>query len=116
MGLLTIAGFGDSIVMLTGQIDLIPSWLGYITLIFGVTAGGAAAGLWRTKRWGLHSLRAWFVACLLLYFAAAYVFDLAVLGGITWVVLVALILAGLFLALDRHVASKTQPAAGNAEP
>ena len=62
--------------MLSGQIDLIPSWLGYLTLIFGITAGGAAAGLWRMKRWGLHSLRAWFVACFILLFASAYVFNL----------------------------------------
>jgi hypothetical protein len=89
--------------MLSGQIDLIPSWLGYLTLIFGITAGGAAIGLWRMKRWGLYSLRAWFVACFTLLFASVYVFNMAISGGIT-----ALVLAGLFLALDRHVSSKTQ--------
>jgi len=108
LGLLTIAGFGDSIVVLSGQIDLIPSWLGYLTLIFGITAGVAAAGLWRMKRWGLHSLRAWFVACLMLLFASAYVFNLSNSGGITSVSIIALVLAGLFLALDKHVSSKTQ--------
>ncbi len=108
LGLLTIAGFGDSLVILSGQIDLIPSWLGYLTLIFGITAGGAAAGLWRMKRWGLHSLRAWFAACVILLFASAYVFNLAISAGITSVAIIALILAGLFLALDRHVSSKTK--------
>ncbi len=108
LGLLTIAGFGDSIVMLSGQIDLIPSWLGYLTLIFGVTAGGAAAGLWRMQRWGLYSLRAWFAACFILLIASAYVFNMAIPGGVTTVAIIALVLAGLFFVLDRHVSSRTQ--------
>lgn len=111
LGLLTIAGFGDSLVMLSGQIDLIPSWLGYLTLIFGITAGGAAAGLWRMQRWGLHSLRAWFAACFILLFASAFVFNWASAGGITSIAIMALVLAGLFFALDRHVSSKTKLAA-----
>ncbi len=109
--LLTIAGFGDSIVMLSGQIALVPSWLGYLTLMFGITAGGAAVGLWRMKRWGLYSLRAWFVACFILLFTSGYVFNLATYGGIMTVAIVTLVLAGLFLALDRYVSSKTELAA-----
>jgi len=106
--LLTIAGFGDSIVILTAQIDLIPSWLGYLTLMFGITAGGAAAGLWRMKRWGLYSLRAWFVACFILLFTSGYLLNLTIYGGIMTVAISALVLAGLFLALDRYVLSKTK--------
>ena len=109
--LLTIAGFGDSIVMLSAQIDLFPSWLGYLTLMFGITAGGAAAGLWRMKRWSLYSLRAWFVACFILLFTSGYVFNLAIYGRIMAVAIIALVLAGLFLALDRYVSSNTNLAA-----
>lgn len=108
LGLLTIAGVGDSIVVLSGQVDPLPSWLGYLTLVFGITAGAAATGLWRMNRWGLYSLRVWFVACFTLVFGAAYVFYLVIPGGITTVALIALLLAGLFLALDRVVSSKTQ--------
>jgi len=109
--LFTIAGFGDSIVMLSGQIDLFPSWLGYLTLIFGITAGGAAAGLWRMKRWGLYSLRAWFLTCFILLFTIGYVFNLAIYDGMMAVAIIAIVLAGLFLALDRYVSSKTKLAA-----
>lgn len=109
--LITIAGFGDSIVMFSGQIDLFPSWLGYLTLMFGFTAGAAAAGLWRMKRWGLYSLRAWFVACFLLLFTSGYVLNLAIYGGSMTVAIIALVLAGLFLALDRYASSKTKFAA-----
>ena len=107
LGLFTIAGFGDSIVMLSGQIELIPTWLGFPTLIFGLSAGGAAAGLWRMKRWGLHSLRAWFIACFILLFTSAYVFNSPIIA----VAIVALVFAGLFLALDRFVSSKMKLAA-----
>ena len=107
-GLLTIAGLGDSLIILSGQIDLIPSWLGYLTLIFGITAGGAAAGLWRMKRWCLYLLRTWFAACFVLLFASVYAFNLAISAGITSVAIIALILAGLFLALDKYVSSKTK--------
>jgi hypothetical protein len=111
MCLLAIAGLGDSIVILTGQIELLPSWLGYFTLMFGITAGGVAAGLWRVKRWGLYSLRAWVVACFMLLFSLAYVFKSAIDGRITAVAIIALFLAGLFFVLDRYVSSKTDRAA-----
>jgi len=111
LGLLTIAGFGDAIVMLSGQVASSPSWLGYLTLIFGITAGGAAAGLWRMKPWGLYSLRAWFVACFMLLLTSGYLFNSAIYGGIMTVAIIALALAGLFLALDRYVSSNTEVAA-----
>lgn len=106
--LFTIAGFGDSIVILSGQFDFIPGWLGYLTLIFGITAGGAAVGLWRMQRWGLYSLRAWFVVCFLLLLASAYLLGLEASSGIMAFLIIALVLAGLFLALDRLVSSKLE--------
>ena len=109
--LLAIAGFADSIVLLSGQIDFLPSWLGYLALIFGITAGGAAVGLWRMKRWGLYSLRAWFLTCFILLFTIGYVFNLAIYDGMMAVAIIAIVLAGLFLALDRYVSSKTKLAA-----
>ncbi len=108
LSLLTIAGIGDAIVILSGQLDLVPGWLGYLTLLFGITAGGAAAGLWRMQRWGLYSLRAWFVACFMLLFAVVYGFNLATSGGVMAVAIIAMVLAGLYLALDRYVSSKTK--------
>ena len=107
-GLFTIAGLGDSIVIIFGKIELVPSWLGYLTLIFGVTAGVAVAGLWNMKRWRLVALRCWFVACLLLFFAAAFAFYSAIPGGITFVVLLTVVFSGVFFALDKFVSSKSE--------
>lgn len=108
LGLLTLAGFGDSIVILSGKIEVVPTWLGYFTLFFGITAGGAAAGLWHMRRWGLVALRYWFAACLMLLFASALAFDSEIPGGITLVVIIAVILCGVFLAVDRFVSSKSE--------
>ena len=110
-GLLTLAGIGDSIVILSGNIEAIPTWLGYFTLIFGLTAGGVAAGLWRMQRWGLLALRFWFVACAMLLFASAYAFYSAIPGGIILVVVLAVVLTGIFLALNKFVSSKFESAA-----
>jgi hypothetical protein len=65
-------------VLLLGQIDRLPSWLGYLTFMFGIAAGGTAVGLWRMKRWILYSLQAWFVACFILLLSSASVFDLEI--------------------------------------
>ena len=105
-GLFTLAGFGDSIVILSGKIEVVPTWLGYFTLIFGITAGGAAAGLWHMNRWGLLALRYWFVACLMLIFASAFAFYSAIPGGITLVIILAVVFTGIFLAIDKFVSSK----------
>ena len=105
-GLFTLAGLGDSIVILSGKIEVVPTWLGYFTLIFGVTAGGAAAGLWHMNRWGFLALRYWFVACLMLIITAAFAFYPAIPGGITSIIILAALFAGIFLALDRFVSSK----------
>ena len=105
-GLFTLAGFGDSIVILSGKIEVVPTWLGYFTLIFGITAGGAAAGLWHMNRWGLLALRYWFVACLMLLFASAFAFFSAIPGGLTLVIIFAVFFTGISLALDRFVSSK----------
>jgi hypothetical protein len=104
-GLFTLAGFGDSIVILSGKIEVVPTWIGYFTLIFGISAGGTAAGLWHMKRWGQIALRYWFVACLMLLFASALAFDSVIPGSITLVVIVAVVLSGIFLAVDRFVSS-----------
>lgn len=105
-GLFTLAGLGDSIVILSGEIEVVPAWLGYLTLIFGITAGGVAGGLWHMNRWGLVALRCWFVACLMLIFAAAFAFYSAIPGGITLVLIFAAIVTGVYLLLDRFVSSK----------
>ncbi len=105
-GLFTLAGLGDSIVILSGTVEVVPTWLGYLTLVFGITAGGAATGLWRMNRWGLFALRCWFVACLLLIFAAAFAFYSTIPGGITLVLIIVAIVIGVCLALDRFIASK----------
>ena len=106
LGLLTLAGLGDSIVILSGKIEVVPTWLGYFTLIFGITAGVATAGLWHMNRWGLLALRYWFVACLMLIFASAFAFYSGISGGITLVIILAVVFTGIFLALDRFVSSK----------
>ena len=109
-GLFTLAGIGDSIVILSGNVEVIPNWLGFFTLIFGITAGGVAAGLWHMKRWGLLALRYWFVACLMLLFASAYAFYSAIPGGIILIVILAVVFTGIFLALERFVSSKFETA------
>jgi len=107
-GLLTLAGIGDSIVILSGKIDPVPTWLGYFTLMFGLTAGATAAGLWRMKRWGLLTLRYWFVACLMLLFASAFAFYSAIPGGITLIVILAVVITGIFLALYKFASSRLE--------
>ena len=105
-GLFTLAGIGDTIVILFANVEAIPGWLGFFTLVFGITAGGVAAGLWHMNRWGLVALRYWFVACLTLLFAAAFAFYAAIPGGIISVVILAAVFTGIFVALDRFVSSK----------
>ncbi len=106
LGLFTLAGLGDSIVILSGQVEVVPTWLGYLTLIFGITAGGTATGLWRMNHWGLVALRCWFVACLMLIFAAAFAFYSAIPGGITLILIFVAIVTGVYLVLDRYISSK----------
>ena len=72
---LTLAGFGDSVVLISGELSGTPQWLGFLTLVFGITAGAATLGLWRMKRWGVGALRAWSGTTVVLFVAAAYLFD-----------------------------------------
>ncbi len=103
--LLTLAGFGDSVVLISGELSGAPQWLGFLTLVFGITAGAATIGLWRMKCWGVGVVRAWTGTTVVLFVGVAYLFVEVSPGGLIGITVTAVVIAGLLIVINRYVSA-----------
>lgn len=79
-----VAGFGNTAVLFSRPVGLLPPWVGVIILAYALTASAAAVGLWRMRRWGLLALRAWMAVCLILLGCFVVIFPSRIILGGLW--------------------------------
>jgi uncharacterized membrane protein (DUF2068 family) len=110
LGWLALAGFVNAFVFLSGIETPMPMYVGFIAAAYGITALVATIGLWRMQKWGLQSLRAWMLVCVVLLFAFVPVFGFMQAPPLMLLLFVTLV-ASLFWALNRYVSKKLHAAA-----
>lgn len=105
LGWLTMGGFGNAWVILTGKFNL-PPILGYLALAYGIATLFSCIGLWRMKKWSLFALRSWMVVCTILlvvfYIGAIDRILEKYIGAIAF----SIFLGFIFWSLDNYVSSK----------
>jgi len=103
LGWLSLAGFGNAWVLVTGNVPL-PPWLGLIAALYGVTAATASIGLWHMRSWGLRALTAWMTTCGLLLICFLGVFPSRLILGGYWAAVGFTVIVGfVFFLVRRYV-------------
>ncbi len=105
LGWLTIAGFGNAWVILSGQFGL-PPILGYLALAYGIATLFSCIGLWRMKKWSLLALRSWMVVCAILMVAFTIGSIDIILGQYLGAIGFSVFVGFIFWSLDKYVSSK----------
>ena len=110
LGWLSVAGFGNAWLSFTGRDSMLPRWFALLALAYGLASGIACVGLWRMRDWGIRSLRVWMGVCGAIYLAFVFANPIGgVPGGyLSWVGFL-LIVAPLFVVVDRYVRRKLVP-------
>jgi hypothetical protein len=103
LGWLTIAGFGNSYLILAGEFG-VPRYHGMLAAAYGASTLFACVGLWRMKVRGLYWLRAWMLICFVLILTTVPVFGIP-LGGAAFILAVQLVVSW---ALNRYVSGHVQ--------
>lgn len=105
LGWLSVAGVGNSYLLLTGQFYGLPAYLGLFMAAYAVSAFFACIGLWRMKTWGLLCLRIWMFVSLSMAIALIPALQAFSLGERMAILGFTLFVAILFWVLNRYVTS-----------
>ena len=105
-GWLSLAGFGNAIVMFDTEIFgpfAVP--LSIVALIYGVSALAASIGLWKRREWARRAVHVWMGSCV----AIMAIFVLSqpigmILGGYLGLVAFAILVAAIFYGIDSYTA------------
>jgi hypothetical protein len=109
LGWLSIAGFGNALIMFSGKVDqlgrLSPLY-GLLALAYGLLALFASTNLWRMKPQGYGALRAWMLVCLLFLVTFSVQFREYMLGGYLGAIGFLIFVGLIFIGLSKYVQSK----------
>jgi len=107
---LAISGFGNAAIIFTGQFPEMPTIVGVVALLYGITALFSTIGLWGMKQWSIVAVRSWMGVCFLFLIVFTTLFHNLMLGGFLGAFGFFLFTLLLFWLFDRYVKSKLKPA------
>jgi len=106
LGWLAMTGFLNSWVILTDLSSELSKSIGYIAIIYGITALLSTIGLWCMKPWSLVAIRIWMGVCLLYLIVPEDTLNKIMQGGIAGMLGFFVFIISLFWLFDRYVKSK----------
>ena len=106
LGWLAMTGFLNGWVILTDLSSELSKSIGYIAIIYGITALLSTIGLWYMKSWSLVAIRSWMGVCLLFLIAPEDTLNKVMQGGIAGMLGFFVFIISVFWLFDRYVKSK----------